>query len=316
LKIIAVEEHFYTESFYQYLVSKSDKLTRKFPASIALLKELGDSRLKEMDKYGITTQVLSLSQPGVEDLELAEGIEWARRTNDDVGAWAKKYPERYIGFASLPVQDPKAAADELQRCVTKVGLKGATIHSHYQNDYFDQKKYRVIFDTAVRLNVPIYIHPMQPSTDMIKPYLAYPGLERAMAGYGADTFLCALRMILSGIFDEYPKLHIILGHLGEALPFWQWRVENIFSRQRNAPKLNRKISEYLKDNFYYSTSGMFSVPALMGVYMTSGADNILFAVDYPHEFNEPAIKFMEAAPICPSDKEKIYHINAEKLLSL
>jgi 5-carboxyvanillate decarboxylase len=304
MRIIAVEEHFSTREFYDYMKSNSGK--HRITSNVAALTDVGEGRIAEMNKYEISLQVLSVSQTCAEYLETVHGADWARTCNDELASIVKEKPDRYAGLAALPLENPAAAAEELERAVGKLGLKGAALHSHFRDDYFDDKKYWVIFKKAQDLIVPIYLHPMQPSGAMIKPYLAYPGLERAMAGYGAETHLHALRLILSGLFDEYPYLKIILGHMGEALPFWQWRIENILAKQRNALPHKRKVSEYLKDNFYYSTSGMCSVPSLMCTYMTSGADNLMFAVDYPHELTEPAIKFMEAAPICPAEKEKIY----------
>ena len=151
---------------------------------------------------------------------------------------------------------------------------------------------------------------------MVNPYLAYPRLDSAMLGFAAEVSLHALRLICSGVFDQYPKLNIILGHMGEALPYWLWRIDNIWQRGpfTNIPK--RLPSEYFKDNFYITTSGMFWQPPLLCACLAVGADRILFAVDYPMESSEKAVQFIETAPICDSDKEKICHLNAEKLLGL
>ncbi len=324
MKKIAIEEHFYTQDYVNYLASKNywkppelqNQRGPYVPGDTKRLIDIEGERMQKMDKAGINMQVLSLSVPGVEDWDEPDAINWARKTNDELSQVAKKHPDRFAGFAALPISYPKAAAEELERAVKVLGLKGAKVQSHAKGEFFDDRKYWAVFKKAQSLNVPIYLHPREPAPDMITPYLAFKGLEGAMAGFGAGTSLHALRLILSGLFDEYPRLKIILGHLGEALPFWQWRLDNMWPRKPNPNNIKRKISEYLKDNFYFTTSGMFSVPSLMCVYMISGADNILFAVDYPMEIIEQAVSFMEAAPICDSDKEKIYHLNAEKLLKL
>jgi len=181
-------------------------------------------------------------------------------------------------------------------------------------NYLDNKKYWPIFKTAEKLDVPVFIHPREPSPDMIKPYMAYPWLFGAVWGYGAEVGLHAMRLICSGLFDEFPKLKIILGHMGEGIPFWLWRIDNQW--KMTGINIKKRPSEYFKENFFLSTSGMCSNPALMCAYMELGADNIMFAVDYPIESTEEAVSFMDSASICASDKEKIYHLNAEKLFKL
>ncbi|OGO17795.1 MAG: hypothetical protein A2Z15_05090 [Chloroflexi bacterium RBG_16_50_11] len=280
------------------------------------LTELGDKRLREMDKAGITMQVLSLTAPGVEAFSSADGITWAKRINDDLSTTVMKYPERFAGFASLPLQEPEAAADELQRAVKKLGLKGALVNSHVRGEYLDNPKFWVVFEKAEKLGVPIYIHPKEPSPDMLKPYLAYPGLWSALWGYGAEAGLHAIRLICSGLFDKYPNLKIIIGHMGEALPFWTWRLDRQWQHTPMAKILSKKPSQYIKENFLITTSGVFSVPALLCAYLTLGAENILFAVDFPYESNETAVQFIKDAPINDSEKEKIFHLNAEKVLGL
>lgn len=344
MKRIAVEEHFLTEDYLDYLRSRKeypkleiveDESHRKFervchsPVKVGVryhdvttrLADLGEGRLSEMDDAGIHMQVLSLNLPSVELLDVSDAIAMAKKTNNELSEVTKKYPDRFAGFAALPRHDPDGAAQELERAVKELGLKGATINSHFRGEYLDDEKYSVILETAERLNVPIYIHPREPSPDMLKPYLDYPVLARAMWGFAAETGLHAMRLICSGVFDRYPNLKIILGHMGEALPFWLWRIDNIWLTEGvisvpRVKKLEKIPSQYVKDNFCVTISGMFSLPALLCAYLTLGADRILFAVDYPYESNKEAVQFMETAPICNSDKEKIYHLNAEKLLAL
>jgi 5-carboxyvanillate decarboxylase len=348
MKIIAIEEHFYTDDYVAYLRSR-----KKVP-KIDIVEEAGqkferswwsqnnykmtppnlpynfsnlidkERRINEMDKAGIDMQVLSLSFPGVEEFDASEGISMAKAVNDELAETVKRYPERFAGFATIAPQDPEAAADELERAVKKLGLRGVMINGNIQGEYLDEQKYWVILEMAEKLGVPIYIHPKHPSSDMIKPYLAYPGLALPMWGYGAEAGLHAMRLICSGVFDKYPELKIILGHLGEAIPFWLWRIDCrwLFEKESDlaAAKIynnfQKRPSQYFKDNFYVTTSGMFWQPVLQFVYSVLGADRILFAADYPWESSEEAVHFIESVPINTGDKEKICHSNAEKLLGL
>jgi 5-carboxyvanillate decarboxylase len=341
MKKIAVEEHFLTEEFIHYLRSKKDypKLeiidhpelgkiefmsyspSNKSISNLDIMRkglDFENERLKSMDEYGIDMQVLSFNT-SIDMFDVSVSTEMAKNINNDLSEITKKYPGRFAGLATLSLQDPESAAAELERSVTRLGLKGAKINSHVRGEYLDDKKFWVVFEVAEKLNVPIYLHPQMPSPDFIKPFLAYRGLAGPMWGYGAEVGLHSMRLICSGLFDKYPKLKIILGHLGEALPFWIWRIDN--RRQKDPSmklqnKLDRKPSDYIKDNFLITTSGMFWEPALLCAYLTLGADNIMFAVDYPWEFNSDGVKFMDAVQICDIDKEKIYHLNAEKYFNL
>jgi 2,3-dihydroxybenzoate decarboxylase len=195
-------------------------------------------------------------------------------------------------------------------------MKGASINSHTRGEYLDDKKYWVIFERAERLGVPIYIHPRMPSPGMVKPYLTYPSLATAMSGFAAEVSLHALRLILSGLFDEHPGVKIILGHLGEGLPFWLWRLDNRWLRMPQGMIIKKRPSQYIKDHFFITTAGNFSVSAFLCAYLELGADRILFAVDAPLESNREAVQFMEGLPISDGDKEKVCHLNAEKLFNL
>lgn len=342
MKRIAIEEHFFTEEYVAYLRSRKDYPRLEMikdaenheaewlclapscalPSGGPLLQgllDVGEGRLKAMDEAGIDLQVLSLSFPGVEALDPSDATGLAKRVNDELFTVVGKYPERFAGFAALAPQDPEAAAGELERAVKRLGFKGAMINSHIRGEYLDEKKYWVIFETAEKLGVPIYLHPRQPSPDMIKPYLSYPQLATASWGFAAETGLHAMRLMCSGVFDRYPGLNIILGHLGEALPWWLWRLESRWmvakGRGPSAPLVKRP-SQYIKENFYVTTSGMFWMPALTCCCSGLGADRILFAVDHPYESSKEAVAFMDGASLCDRDKEKIYHLNAETLLGL
>jgi 2,3-dihydroxybenzoate decarboxylase len=283
---------------------------------IDCLVDIGEGRIQVMNKYGIDMQVLSFVSPGVQVFDATRGTQMAKETNDKLSQAVNEHPTRFAGLAALALQNPNEAADELERSVTDLGLKGACIFPHTKGEYPDDKKYWVIFERAHKFDVPIYLHPRAPSADMIKPYLGYPFLDSPMLGFAADTSLCAMRLMCSGLFDEYPHLKIVLGHLGEAIPFWLWRIDNFWERGPFYRERKKNPSQYFKDNFAITTSGMFSEPTLMYTVSVLGADNILFAVDYPMERTEEAIQFMRKAPIDYNDKEKIYHLNAERIFSL
>ncbi len=338
MRRIAVEEHISIKEYVDYLYTRKepprleiiedqergkmarDWITPDFVMTApAQLEDTGDTahlekRLKDMDEAGIDMQVLSMRNPGVEEFEPPAAKTWARKINDELAGVVNKYPDRFAAFSMITWQEPEAAIVELERAVKELGLKGVKTQSHIKGDYLDSKKYWPVFQKAEELGAPVFIHPREPSPDMIKPYLAYPGLAGAGWGYAAEVGLHAMRLIYSGLFDEFPRLKIILGHMGEGLPYWLFRMDSKGPMLGSTPK--RKASEYVKDNFLVATSGMFSQPALMCAYLALGADNILFAVDYPPESAIEAVKFMDAAPICPSDKEKMYHLNAEELFRL
>jgi 2,3-dihydroxybenzoate decarboxylase len=344
MRKIAIEEHFWTQEYVRFLRSNKGyprletcrdethgEIERLWhapdlkavldPDRIRKLLDLGEGRLKEMDETGIDMQLLSISAPGVEVLDVRSGTEMAKKINDDLSCLVKEYPERFAGLATFAPQDPRAAADEIDRAVTELGLRGAKITSNINGEYLDHEKFGVILEKLEQLGVPLYLHPRRPAPDMLKPYLTYPALSGSMWGFAAETSLQAMRLICSGVFDQYPGLKIILGHLGEAIPFWLWRIDNRWRRQELGfdplvSKLKKTPSQYFMDNFYVTTSGMFWSPVLLFTCMVLGADRILFAVDYPHEANEEAVEFIEQVPICESDKEKICFRNAEKLFGL
>src|SRR4030042_2678955 len=237
MKRIAIEEHFHTQGYINCLRSRTDypkvEMTRdrqnneiellwcapgyylpRKPEITDRLLDMSHTRLQEMDEAGIDMQILSLVCPGPEIFDAPTGTTLARETNDELFEVIKRHPKRFAGFAALAPQDPRSAADELERAVKQLGFKGAKINSHIRGEYLDDQKYWVMFEVAEKLGVPIYIHPREPSSDMLKPYLTYPALAGSMWGYAAATGLHAMGLICSGVFDQYPKLKIILGHLG------------------------------------------------------------------------------------------------------
>lgn len=344
MRRIAIEEHFHTEYYINYLLSRkgyprlesiiNDKGQKNWrmwqspdvcvpwlPAPlINKLCDIEEFRLKEMDEVGIDVQVLSLNE-NFDQLDATEGTALTRKINDILADIIEKHPDRFAGLAALALRSPDAAADELERAVKQLGLKGALILPHVGGEFIDAKPYWPIFERAAKLEVPIYIHPAFPSTDRRKQYTGYPEIAGPLWGFAAEASLAAVRLICSGIFDEYPDLKIILGHLGEALPFWMWRLDNRMEIERTvgtpfARKLKKLPSLCIKDNIFVTTSGMLWGPALTCTQMALGTEKILFSVDYPFEPNQEAINFMESALKNQDDKEKVFHLNTEKLLKL
>jgi len=338
MKRIAIEEHFTTKGYQDHLRSRTayprietmtagdgtmtERLARSPKSARPItqklngrLLNLGPARFAEMDRAGIDMQVVMLAGPGVEDLmDIPNANAQSRDINDELAAACRAHPDRLAGFATLSYGDPKEAAKELQRCVTQLGLKATKINSHVDGEYLDGEKYWPLFEAAENLDVPIYIHPKEPPK-ALRELLGYPVLGGAMWGFQADVSLHALRLMCGGVFERFPKLKIILGHLGEGIPFWLWRIDNIWSRSaRKYPQ--RPPGEYFRENFYVTTSGMFGRDAFDCVYRVLGADRILYAVDYPYEIIEEGAAFMDAVDIPEADKAKICHLNAEKLLKL
>jgi len=316
MRIIGVEEHFSTKETrarFQPLVSTNTGTEQNQQIMTPPRDDLDmiDKRIVEMDQFGIDMQVLSLG-PGIEQYEASFGTELARITNNRLAEIIKRYSDRFSGFACIAPQDPLAASHELERAVKELGLKGAMVKSNVQGEYLDNQKFWVIFETAEKLGVPIYIHPKEPSPQMIKPFTDYPELAGAMWGYSVEAGLHAMRLICSGVFNYFPNLRIILGHLGEGIPFWLWRLD---SRSEKG-KYKKKPSQYFKEHFYVSVSGMYWEPALLMTVSAIGSERILFATDYPSESFDDAIQSIKNLPLSDKDKENIWHLNAERLLKL
>ncbi len=284
------------------------------------MMDLGDERLEAMDAAGIAMQVLSVTSPGVQVYPAAQGTALAQSINERLAAAVRAHPTRFAGLATIAPQDPQNAQRELHRAVTQLGMKGVLINSHTKGEFLDEEKYWGIFQTAQDLNVPVYIHPRVPAPDMVGPFQKYFGLEAAAFGFPMDASLHALRLILSGVFDDYPKLKIVLGHMGEGLPFWLPRIDKKIALFQgiNPPrrKLNKPPSQYFHDNFYITTSGMNYEAPLKLAHEVMGPDKILFAVDYPFEESEEPVRMLDNAPLSNADKHKIYQRNAETLFRL
>ncbi|SEH82877.1 2,3-dihydroxybenzoate decarboxylase [Mycolicibacterium rutilum] len=283
------------------------------------LYDRGDLRLEQMDPAGIDFQILSLFDPGVQDeTDVGRAVELARRANDDLAETVRRTPDRFGGFATLATQDPAAAATELRRAVTDLGLVGALINGHCQGRYLDDPAYSDLFATAEDLGVPIYLHPTTPHPAVMDAWFAPyvdDGLHLASWGFAAETGTHVLRLIYSGLFDRFPRLQMIIGHLGEMLPFAAYRVDRYYGLggSGSGTRVKRRPSEYLRANFHVTTSGNFCAPAFACTLEVMGADRVMFSVDYPMDDNATGAQFLRDYPMDDATRRKVSSGNAVEL---
>ncbi|MVN23342.1 amidohydrolase family protein [Mucilaginibacter arboris] len=329
MRIVTLEEHFSLPEFIkripeEVIAERGWPDTQNPPPMMqkaqALLPEIGEERLRSMDEAGITVQVLSVSGAGADLLPGEEGIRLAQDYNNLLAQKIAAYPNRFAAFAHLPMQTPEAAAAELERTVKELGFCGAMINGTTNNLFLDDASFTPILLKAQELDVPIYIHPNFPPKAVRDIY--YSSLPNdlnsalAAAGFGwhAETGIHILRMIAAGTFDRFPKLQIIIGHMGEMLPFMMARSENVLSKEIR--KSDRSLSEILKQQVHITTSGFFTLPPLMTAIETFGIDRIMFSVDYPFSTNEKGKAFLDSLDLPAADLEKLTHGNADRLLKL
>jgi len=313
-RVIALEEHYWDAEVARVISSpegRVESLARR-------LNDVGELRIREMDEAGIDVQVLSHAAPATQRMEADVAIPLARRANDRLHETCRNHPGRFEGFAVLPTADPEASADELERCVDKLGFKGAMIHGLTNGVFLDDKRFWPIFERAQLLDVPIYVHPAIPHPAVVdayyKDYLKdFPSLLNAAWGFTVETATQGIRLVLSGVFDAYPRAKVILGHLGEGLPFSLWRIDYALSRPGNRKSAFR---EAFCEHFWITTSGNFSTPALLCSIMELGVDRILFSVDYPFVDNPPSTRWATELPLSAEDREKILSGNAKRLLKM
>jgi predicted TIM-barrel fold metal-dependent hydrolase len=312
-QVIALEEHYFDKEVASFYGPNESVLPLR-----RQLEDLGEIRIKAMDEAGVDIQVLSHGAPGTHRLDAATAVPLAIRANDRLHQAVLVHPDRFAAFATLPAADPIAAADELERTVTKLGFKGAMVHGLTNGVFMDDKRFWPIFERAQALDVPIYLHPSRPHPAVIEAYYQdyvkdFPAILNAGWGFTVEAATQAIRLVLSGVFDTYPNLKFILGHLGESLPFSLWRIDQALSRQGNQPLSFR---DAFCDHFYITTSGNFSNPALMCSVMEMGVDRILFSVDWPYVDNLSGTQWADALPLCSEDRAKILSGNARKLLRM
>jgi len=290
-------------------------------ALVRRIQDLDDERLRDMDASGIAMQIVFLSAPGVQVFDAPTAASLARECNDQLADAVRRHPGRYAALAAIAPHHAASAGKELERAVRKLGMKGAVINSHTQGEYLDEPKYAPVLEAAEALDVPIYLHPNTPPPAMIAPFLPR-GLDGAVYGFAVETGLHLLRLIVAGVFDRYPKLRIAVGHLGEGLPFWLFRLDYmhrsmvISERYPGARPLQRKPSDYLKENVWVTTSGMQWAPAIRFAQQVLGVERVLYAMDYPYQFVPEEVKVTDELPIGEEERALLYQRNAERLFRL
>jgi 5-carboxyvanillate decarboxylase len=282
------------------------------------LLDIEKERLRVMDADGVDVHLLSLTAPGVQMFDADTASELATVANDRLAEVISRHPTRFAGLASFAPHAPKRAAKEMERAINKLKLNGFVVNSHTNSEYLDNPKYWPVLEAAEALNACIYIHP-RAASDTFKGPLQNYGMDSAMWGYGMEVGTHVVRMMASGVFDHFPKLKICIGHMGEAVHFWLWRLNFMNSRAQKtgrAPQTKLSMDEYFRQNFVITTSGVEDHLALEYSIKKIGADNVLWAIDYPYQPSKPAVDFMDSAPISDEDKAKIYHKNAERIFHI
>lgn len=289
--------------------------TGKYPRWPRLLDP--EIRLADMARSGVDMQVLMVNSPGVQIFEPAEAIAMAALLNDRAADWTRRWPDKFVALAAIAPQDPTAAANELERAVRQLGMRGAVINSHTKGAYLDEKRFWPIFEAAQALDVPIYIHPREPAPDAL-PYYAAQRLEGAVWGYAAETSLHSLRLIMGGVFEAFPRLKIMIGHNGEGIPFYLDRIDNRYRsiNQGGLGALTRSPATIFRENFWITSSGANWAPAVRFCQSVLGADRVLFAVDYPFEDEDASVKQAAAIEMPAAEAELFFHGNAERVLRI
>jgi 5-carboxyvanillate decarboxylase len=283
--------------------------------------DLGDQRLADMDAAGIDMQLLLLTSPGVQVMDEATATPFAAFTNDYLAEAIARHPTRWQGLAAVAPQNPAAAAKEIERGVGKLGLKGVVINSHTHDKYLDEPQFWPIFEAAEAMDAPIYIHPNTAPRQMLQPFLER-GLDGAIFGFGVETALHLLAIITAGVFDRFPKLKIVIGHNGEALPIQLSRLDYMHkatvasNRYERIKPLKKTISEYMQQNVYITNSGVAWEPAIKFSQSVLGVDRVMYAMDYPYQHDVSEVVALDGMDMSPADKAAFFQGNAERVFKL
>lgn len=318
---IAIEEHFAIaesvgESAEYAVPGEGNLLERR-------LIDLDGERLDEMDKHGIAFAILSLNAPGVQSMfDAKKAVDYARRANDALAAGVARHPDRYAGFAAVPMQDPDAACRELTRAIKELKFKGVMVGGFSQLGdektiiYYDDPRYHAFWATVAELGVPFYLHPRDPLPERTTFYDGHPWLRGASWAFGVETATHALRIIASGVFDRHPTLTLILGHLGEMLPYSIWRFDHRVTKRPRGIPARKTFAEYLRNNVYVTTSGNYHTPSMKQAIEELGVDRVLFSVDYPFEECGDAARWFDTCDLSADDRQKIGRANSAGLFDL
>ncbi len=315
---IALEEHFMHPDFIDYWATTAPNISPNlFGKAKGALADFGEQRLAGMDAIGVEKAILSLAGPGIQvEKRTDTAVRLARQVNDFLAAEMAKRPDRYGGFAHLAMQDPMAAADELERCVRDLGMKGAMVNGQTSGTYLDDDRYEPFWERVSALEVPIYIHPNNPP-ERVHMYHDHNELWGPVWSWTVETATHALRLVFAGIFDRHPRAKLVLGHLGEALPYLIWRLDSRWEiSNRGAMALEHAPSTYFRRNVWVTTSGMCADAPLRCALDMMGTDRVMFSIDYPFERPDEAGEWIEAAPLDDAERLKVCHGNAAALFKL
>ena len=300
-----------------YMTSPSDRAQH----IMRCLQDLDQVRLQHMDEAGIDRQVIALTSPGVQVMDKATAVSFSRLANDQLAEAVRRHPTRFTGMIAVAPQDPAAAAKEIERGVSKLGMNSVIINSHTQGEYLSDPKFWEIFEAAEAHDTPIYLHPNSLPKNMIESFQDC-GLDGAIYGFGVETGLHALRIITAGVFDRFPKLQMIIGHMGEALPFWAYRLDymhkaTVLSKRYDSVKpLLKKPSDYLRENFFITNSGVAWEPAIKFTQSIVGVDRVMYAMDYPYQYAVDEVAAMDKMSMSAEDKKKFFQSNAESVFKI
>lgn len=323
MRTITLEEHMSIPAFLQAVdaVSHRDLTTNEYMQKVrAQLLDLGEGRIARMDAGSIDIQVLSLAGGDMDRLDSATATALARDTNDCLAAAVQAHPSRFAAFATLNLQAPEEAARELERCIRRLGFAGVMVNGATRGLFLDNACFTPFWDAVQDLDIPVYLHPAPPPDPVKQAYFSgLPGdlsfmLSTAGWGWHVETGMHCLRLIATGLFDRYPRLQLIIGHMGEDLPYSIARASAVLSRSRHKPQ--RPIADYFHQHFHITTSGYFTLPPLLCALQVVGADRLLFSIDYPFSSTETGRRFLDSMPLAPEDLRKISHQNAERLLRI
>lgn len=318
---IALEEHFAIDlTIEQSRIYARPGVWEKLRAD---LLDVEQQRLERMEESGTAFSILSLNAPGTQGIpDPAEAIHVAQRANDALAAFVSRHPQRLGGFAALPMQDPDAAARELERSVRDLGFHGFLVNGFTQLGdtdtivYYDDPRFDDFWKTVEDLGKPFYLHPRDPLPINARAFQGFPWLGAPTWAFAVETSTHALRLLTSGLFDRYPGLQMILGHMGECIPFHIWRIDHVLQIAPRGNPAQRPVSAYLRDNVHITTSGVFHTPAMLLTMLTTGSDRILFSVDYPFEVHAEAANWFDSCEISELDRRKIGRDNARRLFGL
>ena len=288
---------------------------------VRCLQDLDQLRLQHMDESGIDKQVIALTAPGVQALDRGTAVSFSQIANDQLAEAIRRHPTRFAGMIAVAPQDPAAAAKEIERGVNQLGMHSVIINSHTQGEYLSDPKFWDIFAAAEAMGVPIYLHPNSLPANMIQPFQEC-GLDGAIYGFGVETGLHALRIITAGVFDRFPRLRMIIGHMGEALPFWMYRLDYMHratvlsKRYQSMQPLKKKPSDYLRENFYITNSGVAWEPAIKFSQAVLGVDRVMYAMDYPYQYEVGEVVALDAMNMPEQDKTRFFQTNAEQVFNI